>query len=111
MEYRHLGGTGLKVSVLGYGNWLNSNDKAAFNFTKDAIKECLELGINFFDTAEIYGMGEAETQMGQALKDLNVRRESIVVSTKIFKIGTGVNDSLGSRKHIIEGLQNSLKRL
>ena len=49
--------------------------------------------------------------MGQALKDLNVRRESSVVSTKIFKIGTGVNDSLGSRKHIIEGLQNSLKRL
>ncbi len=111
MEYRQLGNTGLKVSVLGYGNWLNSNDKAAFDFTRDAIKECLDLGINFFDTAEIYGMGEAETQMGQAFKDLNVRRESIVVSTKVFRIGNGVNDSMMSRKHIIEGLQNSLKRL
>jgi len=64
MEYRRLGGTGLKVSVLGYGNWLNSNDKAAFDFTRQAIKESLDLGINFYDTAEIYGMGEAETQMG-----------------------------------------------
>ena len=61
MVYRHMGGTGLKVSVLGYGNWLNSNNAAAYQFTKDAIKECLELGINFFDTAEIYGMGEAES--------------------------------------------------
>ena len=112
MEYRYMGGTGLKVSVLGYGNWLNSNDKAAFDFTRNAIKECLSLGINFFDTAEIYGFGEAETQMGQAFKDLNVRRESIVVTTKIFKVSAnGVNDMLGSRKHIVEGLQNSLKRL
>jgi aryl-alcohol dehydrogenase-like predicted oxidoreductase len=111
MEYRHLGGTGLKVSVLGYGNWLNSNDAAAQKFTTDAIRECLSMGVNFFDTAEIYGFGEAETQMGRAFKELNVRRESIVVSTKIYRIGTGVNDSMGSRKHIIEGLQNSLKRL
>jgi aryl-alcohol dehydrogenase-like predicted oxidoreductase len=87
MEYRYMGGTGLKVSVLGYGNWLNSNDKAAFDFTRNAIKECLSMGVNFFDTAEIYGFGEAETQMGQAFKDLNVRRESIVVSTKIYRIG------------------------
>ena len=111
MEYRHLGGTGLKVSVLGYGNWLNSNDTAAQKFTTDAIRECLSMGVNFFDTAEIYGFGEAETQMGRAFKELNVRRESIVVSTKIYRIGTGVNDSMGSRKHIVEGLQNSLKRL
>lgn len=104
MDYRQLGQTGLKVSVLGYGNWLNSNDKAAFDFTRDAIKECLSMGVNFFDTAEIYGMGEAETQMGQAFKDLNVRRESIVVTTKIFRIGDGVNDKSMSRKHIIEGV-------
>lgn len=57
-------------------------------------------------------MGEAETQMGQAFKDLNVRRESIVVTTKILKCTpTGINDNFMSRKHIIEGLQNSLKRL
>jgi hypothetical protein len=112
MEYRHLGKTGLKVSVLGYGNWLNSNDKAAFDFTRSAIKECLSMGVNFFDTAEIYGFGEAETQMGQAFKDLNVRRESIVVSTKIYRSSAqGLNDQMMSSKHIVEGLQHSLKRL
>lgn len=57
-------------------------------------------------------MGEAEIQMGQAFKDLNVRRESIVVTTKILKASaTGLNDTMMSRKHIVEGLQNSLKRL
>ena len=111
MVYRKLGNTGLNVSVLGYGNWLNSNDKSAFDFTREAIKASLELGINFYDTAELYGNGEGETQMGAAFKTLNVRRESIVVATKIWKVGTGVNDSMGSRKHIIEGLKNCLARL
>ena len=60
MPYRYLGRTGLKISVLGYGNWLNSNDKSAYDFTRDAIKECLAMGVNFYDTAEIYGEGEAE---------------------------------------------------
>lgn len=69
------------------------------------------MGVNFYDTAEIYGMGEAERQMGAAFKELNVRRESIVVTTKIYKVGEGVNDKMGSRKHIIEGLKNSLARL
>jgi len=87
MEYRRFGNTGLKVSVLGYGNWLNSNNKEAYDFTRDSIRECLNAGVNFFDTAEIYGFGEAERQMGAAFKELNVRRESIVVSTKIYKIG------------------------
>jgi aryl-alcohol dehydrogenase-like predicted oxidoreductase len=61
MDYRYMGNTGLKVSVMGYGNWLNSNDASAQKFTTDAIKECLSMGVNFFDTAEIYGFGEAET--------------------------------------------------
>ena len=104
MEYRYMVNTGLKVSVLGYGNWLNSNNKEAYDFTRDSIKECLSMGVNFFDTAEVYGMGEAERQMGQAFKDLNVRRESIVVTTKFMSCGSGVNDRMGSRKHIVEGL-------
>jgi len=49
--------------------------------------------------------------MGRAFKELNLKRESLVVSTKIFKIGEGINDNFMSRKHIIEGLKNSLKRL
>ena len=67
--------------------------------------------MNFFDTAEAYGMGYAETSLGRIFKELNVKREDVVVSTKIFRIGQGPNDALLSRKHIIEGLTNSLKRL
>ena len=111
MRYRYLGNSGLKVSILGYGNWLNSNDKESYIMTRDSIKKCYDNGINFFDTAEIYGFGEAETQMGKAFKELDLKRENLVVSTKIFKIGDGVNDNFMSRKHIIEGIRNSLKRL
>ena len=111
MEYRYLGNSGLRVSVLGFGNWLNSNNKEDYEITRDAMKLCFNAGINFFDTAEVYGNGNAETQMGQAFKELGFKREEIVVSTKIFKIGPGVNDTFLSRKHIIEGVTNSLKRL
>ena len=67
--------------------------------------------MNFFDTAEAYGFGPAETAMGRAFKELELKREEIVVSTKILRSGIGVNDLLLSRKHIIEGTLNSLKRL
>jgi voltage-dependent potassium channel beta subunit len=111
MQYRFLGNTGLKVSVIGYGNWLNSNDTSAAAFTKECIKACYDAGVNFFDTAEIYGEGEAERQMGAAFKELGLRREDLVVTTKIFKCGNGVNDRMGSRKHILEATDNSLERL
>jgi voltage-dependent potassium channel beta subunit len=111
MEYRYLGNSGLRVSLLSFGNWLNSNKQEDYELTRDAMKLCLDAGVNFFDTAEIYGFGEAETQMGKAFKELNVKREEVVVSTKLFKIGQGVNDGFLSRKHILEGINNSLKRL
>jgi aryl-alcohol dehydrogenase-like predicted oxidoreductase len=57
MRYRYLGNSGLKVSILGFGNWLNSNSETNYQLTKDAIKLCYDSGINFFDTAEIYGNG------------------------------------------------------
>ena len=60
MEYRRLGNTGLKVSAISYGNWLNSNDPAAIENNIKIIQRAWELGINFFDTAEGYGAGEAE---------------------------------------------------
>ena len=108
MEYRYLGPTGLKVSVVSWGNWVNN---ASDQLIVDSVKFCLEHGINFFDTAEIYGHGGAEISLGKAFKELNVQREKIVVSTKIFNCGTDPNDSFLSRKHIIEGIRNSLKRL
>ena len=103
MEYRYLGNTGLKVSVLGFGNWINNKNYLS---TKECFLKALEKGINFFDTAELYGLGAGETSFGKTIKELNIPREKIVVSTKIFLIGQDPNDGFLSRKHIIEGLKN-----
>ena len=67
--------------------------------------------MNYFDTAEIYGNGTCERLLGRCLKELKWERKDYVISTKIWKIGEGVNDSMLSRKHIIEGLKGSLQRL
>ena len=108
MEYCYLGNTGLKVSVLGFGNWVNNqNDET----TKECFLKALENGINFFDTAEVYGYGAGETSFGNTIKALNIPREKFVITTKIFQIGEDPNDTFLSSKHIREGLKNSLKRL
>jgi aryl-alcohol dehydrogenase-like predicted oxidoreductase len=104
MEYRYLGNSGLQVSILSFGNWLNSNTEADYNLTRYAIKKCYDAGVNFFDTAEIYGFGTAESLMGKAIKELNLPREELVISTKLFKIGPGVNETFLSRKHLVEGI-------
>jgi voltage-dependent potassium channel beta subunit len=109
MPYRYLGNSGIRVSVLGWGNWINHSDEE--KMATETIKFAYENGINFFDTAEIYGYGKAETCIGNALEKLKLPRDDIVISTKIFKSGTGLNQTFLSRKHIIEGVQNSLKRL
>jgi aryl-alcohol dehydrogenase-like predicted oxidoreductase len=111
MQYRNLGGSGLKVSVLSYGNWLTGHNAEAEAANFDCIKKSIESGVNFIDTAEIYGMGTAETIVGNALKKGEWEREELVVSTKFFKCGDGVNRTGLSRKHLIEGMRNSLKRL
>jgi voltage-dependent potassium channel beta subunit len=111
MAYRNLGNTGLRVSVLSYGTWLTAHDPKSEQQIIDCIKRSYELGVNFFDTAEIYGAGVAETIMGKGLKELNAPREELVISTKLMKCGSGVNDGMLSRKHLIEGMKNSLKRL
>jgi len=108
MEYRYLGPTGLKVSVLSWGMWVNNADD---KLTVDSVKFCLDHGINFFDTAESYGLDMAETSFGKALKELNVQREKIVVTCKIYRCVFDPNDSFLSSKHIIEGVRNSLKRM
>ena len=107
MEYRYLGNSGLRVSVLSFGVMLHDN---VANL-KDILKICLQNGVNFFDTAEFYGIGVAEKTFGQALKELNVPREKIIVSIKIFKNGSDPNDGGEGRKHIIEGVNKSLKNL
>ena len=107
MEYRYLGNSGLRVSVLSFGVMLHENVENM----KEILKICLENGINFFDTAEAYSFGISEKTFGQAIKELNVPREKIVVSIKIFKSGMDPNDGGEGRKHIIEGTKKSLQNL
>ena len=79
------------------------------------MKRALEYGINFFDCAEFYDRGKAEICLGNAFKELKVRREEIVVSTKVLKedlfAPNHPNGAGLSRKHVIEGVKNCLKRL
>ena len=117
MQYVTLGRSGLKVSKFSFGNVANStdNDQSQEN-GNELIKAAWENGINFFDTAETYGNGNAERQLGIALRNLNVPRSDYVVATKIFwgKFGENKNacNNLGtSRKRLIEGLNRSLSNL
>eukprot|EP01016_Furgasonia_blochmanni_P052287 TRINITY_DN8322_c0_g1_i1.p1 TRINITY_DN8322_c0_g1~~TRINITY_DN8322_c0_g1_i1.p1 ORF type:complete len:389 (-),score=100.24 TRINITY_DN8322_c0_g1_i1:84-1250(-) len=116
MEYRRLGNSGLNVSVVAFGNWLTANTLEFQQTQNEIVKAAYDAGINYFDTAEVYGSGLAETQLGISLKALGVPRQDYVVSTKMFKRKDGETDprlnSDGlSRKKIIESATNSLKRL
>ena len=111
MVYRFLGNSGLKVSVLSFGTWLTAHDAKAEQAVIECVKECYDNGINFFDTAEAYGFGVAEETLGKAIKNLETKRENLVISTKILRAGVGENDKFLSRKHILEGLNNSLTRM
>lgn len=107
MQYVRLGKTGLKVSRISFGNWLNSDDKDKVERMSKLVKLAYDLGINYFDTAEVYGTGEGERQFAAAFKSLNIPRDQYVLSTKIFWGPTrenNPNDVGLSRKHILEGL-------
>ena len=109
MEYRRLGRSGIKVSALSFGSWLTFGDRLGEQEAKALMRQASDAGVNFFDNAEVYGDGRSEEIMGAALKDF--RRESLVVSTKLFWGGKGPNDNGLSRKHILEGTNASLKRM
>lgn len=117
MEHRLLGRSGLKVPVLSFGTgtfggagklfstWGNSDVQEATRL----VDLCLEAGLNFFDTADIYSAGASETILGQALKG---RRDEVLISTKAsFAMGPGPNDKGSSRFHLVRACEASLKRL
>ncbi|KAJ6260072.1 hypothetical protein Dda_5718 [Drechslerella dactyloides] len=113
MEFRYLGPTGLKVSLFSLGGWMTYGKHVTGNPVTECLKAAWDHGINFFDTAESYFKGESEIAMGEALKELNWPRDEFVISTKIF-FGTGrkePNTRGLSKKHLVEGLKESLKRL
>jgi len=111
MEYRYLGKSGLRVSVLSYGAWVTHGSQVDEEAAFESLKAAYDMGCNFFDNAEVYAGGKAEEVMGRCLKRLNVDRSELIVSTKIFWGGKGVNQRGLSRKHIIEGANAALKRL
>jgi len=111
MEYRRLGRAGLKVSALSLGAWVTFGGQVGEDVARDCMTAAYEAGVNFFDNAEGYAGGNAETVMGNVVKQLGWRREDLVVSTKIFWGGKGPNDTGLSHKHIIEGTNNALRRL
>lgn len=106
-----MGRTGLKVSVLGYGAWVTFGNQLGVKEAAGILSRCREAGVNFFDNAEVYADGKAEEIMGAAIKELGWKRSDVVITTKLFWGGSGPNDKGLSRKHIIEGIKASLKRL
>ena len=111
MKYRRLGSAGLKVSELSLGAWVTYGGQVGEDVALKCMSTAYDAGVNFFDNAEVYAHGNAEVVMGNVIKKLGLRRESIVVSSKVFWGGEGPNDSGLSRKHIYEAYRDSLKRL
>lgn len=110
MEYRHLGKQGVRVSEVCLGSWLTYGAAKDEAIARDCIEKAYDLGINFFDTANVYARGATEKVVGTVLGQYP--RESYVLATKVyFPMGEGANDRGLSRKHIIEQCNASLKRL
>lgn len=117
MDYVNLGSTGLKVSriclgTMTYGSkkwreWVLEEEES-----RPFIRRALELGINFFDTADMYSLGASEEVVGRALKDLGPPRDRVVIATKVFNpMGDDPNQKGLSRKHIMHAIDDSLRRL
>jgi 1-deoxyxylulose-5-phosphate synthase len=117
MEYTNLGNSGLKISrlclgMMTYGSskwrkWVLDEEQSL-----PFVKRALEAGINFFDTADIYSIGASEEVLGNTLKSCGVKRENVVIATKVFQpMSNDVNDRGLSRKHILDSIDRSLRRL
>lgn len=114
MEYRRLGKSGLKVSVLSYGAWVSFSNQLGVEAAQEIMTKCYDHGVNFFDNAEVYAKGEAETIMGEVFKRTGWRRDSYLVSSKVF--GGAVDNPSPiqrglSRKHIFDACHQAMERL
>ena len=111
MDFRYLGNSGLKISEITYGNWLTHGSQVENDVATRCVRAALDAGITSFDTADVYANTAAETVLGEALK--GERRESLEIFTKVYwPTGpAGHNDCGLSRKHILESVNGSLRRL
>lgn len=111
MEYRRLGKAGIQVSALSLGAWVTYGGQVGEEIALSCMTAAYEHGVNFFDNAEAYANGNAEVVMGNVIRKVGWRREDLVISTKLFWGGKAPNQTGLSHKHLIEGINNSLKRL
>ncbi|MGZ4446244.1 MAG: aldo/keto reductase family protein [Nocardioides sp.] len=111
MEIRNLGTSGLKISAIAYGNWLTHGSQVEEDAATACVRQALEEGITTFDTADVYANTAAESVLGRALK--GERREGLEIFTKVYwPTGPGAHNDHGlSRKHIMESIDGSLRRL
>ncbi len=113
MQHRYLGRSGLQISEITYGNWLTHGSQVENDIATQCVHAALDAGITTFDTADVYANGKAESVLGEAL--LGQRRESLEIFTKVYwptgPDPKGKNDTGLSRKHIIESIDGSLRRL
>jgi aryl-alcohol dehydrogenase-like predicted oxidoreductase len=110
MKHRRLGRSGLKISEIAYGNWITHGSQVQEDAARACVAAALDEGITTFDTADVYAGTRAEEVLGRALA--GVGRESVEICTKVYwPTGTGPNDSGLSRKHIMEAVHGSLRRL
>jgi len=120
MKYKTLGDTGLLVSQLCFGAMTFHGGSGLFKMVGETnqgeadelVRACINHGINFFDTADVYSEGHSEEMLGQALKNAGIVRKDVVIATKCYaRVGPGYNDIGSSRKHILESVDASLRRL
>jgi aryl-alcohol dehydrogenase-like predicted oxidoreductase len=110
MDFRNLGRSGLRISEISYGNWLTHGSQIEQEAATACVQAALELGITTFDTADVYAGTRAEAVLGRALA--GQRREGLEIFTKVYwPTGAGENDRGLSRKHIMESIDGSLRRL
>ncbi len=110
MNYRALGRSGLQVSEISLGSWLTLGSSVDGDRTREIVHRAYDLGINFFDTANVYANGKAEKALGMALSELP--RHAVVIATKaFFPMSERPNDRGLSRKHLVESVDDSLRRL
>jgi len=110
MQYRTLGHSGLKLSVVGLGSWLTYGSTVERDTARKCVLRAWELGINFIDTANVYARGAAEEVLRPIIKELH--RDALVLATKVyFPMGDSVNERGLSRKHIRDQVHHSLRRL
>ncbi len=111
MEYRKLGKSGLQVSELSFGSWITFGNQVEEKTAAECLSYAYENGVNFFDNAEVYASGKSEEVMGKLIQDMGWKRDTYIVSSKVFWGGELPTQRGLHRKHLVEACHAALKRL